>query len=75
VTDIFNFIPVMVSLVLAIGVTHLAHGIASPFMLVMATFSVIVTFDGWIVGAEPFWTDFRPIQPWVVGLYVAGASK
>lgn len=156
-TDIFNFILVMVSLVLAIGVTHLVHGVASlmrrrgraglepltlvwaaslffvaaqywwslwdfrgvdwrfhhflylliapallhvaasllvstdaveagvnprsefdrirvPFMAVMATFSAVVTLDGWIVGAESFWTDFRPIQLWVVGLYVAGAS-
>lgn len=155
-TDIFNFILVMVSLVLAIGVTHLVHGVASlmrlrgraglepltlvwaaslffvaaqywwslwdfrsvdwrfhdflylliapallhvaagllvstdtvaagvnppseferirvPFMIVMAAFSVVVTFDGWVVGAEPFWTDFRPIQLWTVGLYVAGA--
>lgn len=43
-----------------------------PFMVVMAAFPVVVTFDGWVVGAEPFWTDFRPIQLWVVGPYVAG---
>jgi hypothetical protein len=157
VTDLFSFILVMVSLVLAIGVTHLVHGVASlirlrgstrleplplawaanlflvaaiywwslwdfrsvdwrfhhffylllaptllhvaasllvstdavaagenlrsefgrirvPFMVVMAAFSIVVAFDGWIVGVESFWTDFRPIQIWAVGLYVAGAT-
>jgi hypothetical protein len=157
VTDIFSFILVMVSLVLAIGVTHLVHGVASlirlrastrleplplvwaanlflvaaiywwslwdfrsvdwrfhhflylllaptllhvaasllvsteavesganlrsefdrirvPFMVVMAVFSIVVAFDAWIVGVEPFWTDFRPIQIWTAGLYVAGAT-
>ncbi len=156
-TDIFSFILVMVSLVLAIGVTHLVHGVASlirhrgstrleplplvwaaslflvaaiywwslwdfrsvdwrfhhffylllaptllhvaasllvstdavaagsnlrsefdlirvPFMVVMAAFSIVVAFDGWIVGAESFWSDYRPIQLWTVGLYVAGAT-
>lgn len=156
-TDLFSFILVMVSLVLAIGVTHLVHGVASlirlrgstrleplplawaanlflvaaiywwslwdfrsvdwrfhhffylllaptllhvaasllvstdavaagenlrsefgrirvPFMVVMAAFSIVVAFDGWIVGVESFWTDFRPIQIWAVGLYVAGAT-
>jgi hypothetical protein len=157
VTDIFSFILVMVSLVLAIGVTYLVHGVASvirlrgstrleplplvwaaslflvaaiywwslwdfrnvdwrfnhflylllaptllhvaasllvstdavaaganlqsefdririPFMVVMAAFSIVVAFDGWIVGVESLWTDFRPIQLWTVGLYVAGAT-
>lgn len=156
-TDIFSFILVMVSLVLAIGVTHLVHGVASlirlrgttrleplpivwaaclflvaaiywwslwdfrsvdwrfhhffylllaptllhvaasllvstdaverganlrsefdrirlPFMIVMAGFSIVVAFDGWIVGVESFWTNYRPIQIWTVGLYVAGAT-
>jgi len=156
-TDIFSFILVMVSLVLAIGVTHLVHGVATlirlrgstrleplplvwavslflvaaiywwslwdfrsvdwrfhhffylllaptllhvaasllvstdsvearsslrsefdrirvPFMLVMAAFSIVVAFDGWIVGVESFLTDYRPIQIWTVGLYVAGAT-
>lgn len=156
-TDIFSFILVMVSLVLAIGVTHLVHGVASlirlrgstrleplplvwaaslflvaaiywwslwdfrrvdwrfhhffylllaptllhvaasllvstdavaaganlrsefdrirvPFMLVMAAFSIVVAFDGWIVGVESFWLGYRPIQLWTVGLYVAGAT-
>ncbi len=45
-----------------------------PFMVVMAAFSIVVAFDGWIVGVESFWTDFRPIQVWTVGLYVAGAT-
>jgi hypothetical protein len=135
VADLFDFILVMVSLVLAIGVTHLVHGVANlirlrgdtrleplplvwaaslflvgaqywwsllhiaasllvstdavergaslqseferirvPFMVVMAAFSVVVAFDGWILGVEPVWTDFRPIQMWVVALYAAGAA-
>ncbi len=45
-----------------------------PFMVVMAAFSIVVAFDGWIVGVESFWTDYRPIQLWTVGLYVAGAT-
>jgi hypothetical protein len=43
-------------------------------MLVMAAFSIVVAFDGWIVGVESFLTDYRPIQIWTVGLYVAGAT-
>lgn len=155
-TDIFSFILVMVSLVLAIGVTHLVQGVANlvrlrgrariewlrmlwaaalflvaavywwslwdlrhaewrfplffymllaptllhiaasllvstdpeehaasahsefqriraPFMIVMALFSVVVTWDGWIVGTEAAWTPYRPVQLWTIGLYVAGA--
>jgi len=45
-----------------------------PFMVVMAAFSIVVAFDGWIVGVESFWTNYRPIQLWTVGLYVAGTS-
>jgi hypothetical protein len=44
-----------------------------PFMLLMATFSIIVAFDGWIVGVESLWTEYRPIQIGAAGLYVAGA--
>ncbi|MDX1420184.1 MAG: hypothetical protein R3181_09470 [Rubricoccaceae bacterium] len=156
-TDLFSFILVMVSLVLAIGVTHLVQGVADlvrhrgrvrldpvplvwaaalfvvaalywwslwdlraaewrfplffymllaptllhvaasllvstealeagasvqaafdrirvPFMLVMAAFSVVVTWDGWIVGTEPAWTAYRPVQIWTIGLYLAGAA-
>lgn len=156
-TDIFNFILVMVSLILAIGVTHLIQRVAElirnrdtasldllqltwalslfvlatlywwslwdmrntdwiyptffflllgptllnfavnllvatdrgkegttapfdfgrirfPFMLVMAACSVVVSVDGWIVGAEPAWTAYRPVQFWSTGLYVIGAA-
>jgi len=156
-SDIFNFILVMVSLVLAIGVTHLVNGVASlirlrgrirlepltlmwaaslflvaaiywwslwdlrgaqwrfhhffylllaptllhvaasllvsaepaarhddmlaeferirvPFMIVMCTFSVLVAYDGWIVGAERLWTPYRPVQLWTIGLYAVGAA-
>lgn len=156
-TDIFSFILVMVSLVLAIGVTHLVDGVARlirlrrstrleplplvwaanlflvaaiywwslwdlrsvdwrfphffylllaptllhvaasllvstdaveagaklrsefdrirvPFMAVMTAFTIVVTFDGWIFGVESLWTDYRPIQLWSIGLYVAGAT-
>ncbi|WP_412061291.1 hypothetical protein [Rubrivirga sp. IMCC45206] len=154
-TDLFSFILVMVSLVLAIGVTHLVQGVADivrrrgtvrveplqlawaaalflvaalywwslwdlraaewrfplffgmllaptllhiaasllvstdgdeagpgaafeqirvPFMVVMALFSVVVMLDGWAVGSETtWWTVYRPIQLWTVGLYGAGA--
>lgn len=44
-----------------------------PFMIVMAMFSVVVTWDGWVVGVEPSWTVYRPIQVWTIGLYGAGA--
>lgn len=156
VTDIFNFILVMVSLILAIGVTHLIQRIAEiirvrdavpldwlqltwalslfvvaalywwslwdmrhadwlfpkffylllaptllnfavsllvasdrttgasvapvdwprirlPFMLVMAAFSVLVTWDAYFIGTEPAWTAFRPVQIWTIGLYLVGA--
>ena len=69
-SDIFNFILVMVSLVLAIGVTH---RIRVPFMVVMCLFSVLVMCDGWVVGAEPLWTPYRPVQVWTIGLYGVGA--
>ena len=44
-----------------------------PFMIVMAPFSIVVTLKGLVVGAEPVWTAYRPVQMWVIGLYVAGA--
>lgn len=44
-----------------------------PFMVIMAAFSVVVTWDGWIVGTESAWTRYRPVQLWSIGLYVAGA--
>lgn len=154
-TDLFSFILVMVSLVLAIGVTHLVQGVAEmvrrrgtvrveplrlawaaalflvaaiywwslwdlraaewrfplffgmllaptllhvaasllvsadaaatapgaefervrvPFMVVMALFSTVVMLDGWAVGAETtWWTPYRPVQLWTIGLYGAGA--
>jgi len=154
--DIFDFILVMVSLLLAIGVTHLVHGVAvvirnkrlarrnalpllwsvtlflvaaiywwslydlrnaewnfpmffylliAPtlfhiassllvsdnsldtdfddesgfarvrvsFMVVMAIFSIIVTWDGWILGVEGVWTTYRPLQLFTIGLFVVGA--
>jgi hypothetical protein len=157
VTDIFNFILVMVSLILAIGVTHLIQRIAEiigareavpldwlqltwavslfvvaaiywwslwdmrnaewifpkffflllaptllnfavsllvasdrapgaagarfdlerirlPFMLVMAAFTVLVTWDAYLIGTEPAWTAYRPVQIWSLGLYLVGAA-
>lgn len=44
-----------------------------PFMIVMALFSIVVTWKGWIVGTEPVWTVYRPVQLWIIALYVAGA--
>jgi hypothetical protein len=43
-----------------------------PFMIVMALFSIVVTWKGLVVGAEPVWTVYRPVQLWIVGLYIAG---
>jgi hypothetical protein len=48
------------------------EAIRVPFMLTMAAFTTIVTWDGWVVGAEPAWTPYRPIQLWSIGLYLAG---
>lgn len=44
-----------------------------PFMVVMALFSVVVMGDGWVVGVEPAWTEYRPLQLWTIVLYVMGA--
>jgi hypothetical protein len=44
-----------------------------PFMIVMALFSIVVTWKGLIVGAEAVWTAYRPLQLWIIVLYVAGA--
>jgi hypothetical protein len=157
VTDIFNFILVMVSLILAIGVTHLIQRIAEiirardavpldwlqltwalslfvvaviywwslwdmrnanwifpkffflllaptllnfavsllvasdpapggsgarfdlarirvPFMLVMAAFTFLVTWDAYFIGTEPAWTAYRPVQIWSLSLYLIGAA-
>jgi hypothetical protein len=158
VTDIFNFILVMVSLILAIGVTHLIQRVAViirgrdavpldwlqltwalslfvvaaiywwslwdmrdanwifpkffflllaptllnfavsllvasdpapgtsparfdldrirlPFMLVMAVFTLFVTWDAFLVGTEPAWTAYRPVQIWSLSLYLVGAAS
>ena len=45
-----------------------------PFMIVMAVFSILVMGDGWVLGVEPIWTPYRPLQLWSVALYVLGAS-
>ncbi|MEM7587677.1 MAG: hypothetical protein AAF560_30095 [Acidobacteriota bacterium] len=42
-------------------------------MFAMALFSILVMFDGWVVGVEPVWTVYRPLQLWSVALYVVGA--
>ena len=47
--------------------------VRTPFMIVMALFSVVVMGDGWVVGVEPVWTVYRPLQLWSVALYVVGA--
>ncbi|MEO7966754.1 MAG: hypothetical protein ABIT38_22880 [Gemmatimonadaceae bacterium] len=44
-----------------------------PFMIVMALFSIVGTLKGLVVGAEPLWTAYRPIQLWGIALYVTGA--
>ncbi|MGQ0659468.1 hypothetical protein [Sphingosinicella sp.] len=45
-----------------------------PFMLIMAASMVAVSWDAWLVGTEPAWTAYRPIQVFVIGLYFAGAA-
>jgi hypothetical protein len=47
-TNIFSFILVMVSLVLAIMQSEFDR-IRVPFMVIMAVFSVVVTWHGWFV--------------------------
>ena len=42
-------------------------------MIVMTLFSIVVTLKGLVVGAEPGWTQYRPVQLWIIGLYIAGA--
>ena len=44
-----------------------------PFMIVMAVFSILVMCDGWVVGVEPAWTVYRPLQLWSIALYATGA--
>lgn len=45
-----------------------------PFMLVMVAFTVVVTWDAYFIGTEPAWTAYRPVQIWVIGLYLVGAA-
>ena len=44
-----------------------------PFMVVMALFSIIVTWDGWVLGVEGVWTAYRPLQLFVIALFFCGA--
>jgi len=37
------------------------------------SFSIVVTWKGRIVGTEPLWTVYRPVQLWIIALYVAVA--
>lgn len=45
-----------------------------PFFLVLATFQALVSFDGWILGAEPFWNRLRWLQAGLFTLYLVGAA-
>tara|TARA_R110002049_G_scaffold272614_1_gene450210 strand:- start:3638 stop:4213 length:576 start_codon:yes stop_codon:yes gene_type:complete len=44
-----------------------------PFMILMAAFQVIVSWDGWVFGVEPFWNGLRAIQCTVILIFVIGA--
>ncbi len=44
-----------------------------PFMLLMAVFQVLVSWDGWIFGVEPFWNSLRSLQIVVIAAFVVGA--
>ena len=48
--------------------------IRRPFFLVLATFQVLVSFDGWILGAEPFWNRLRWLQAGLFTMYLVGAA-
>ena len=67
-TDIFSFILVMVSLVLAIGVTHLVHGVASLIRLRGGTriepLPLVWAANLFLVAAIYWWSlwDFRSVD-------------
>ena len=42
-------------------------------MLLMAVFQVLVSWDGWIFGVEPFWNSLRSLQIVVIAAFVVGA--
>lgn len=45
-----------------------------PFMILMAVIQVLLSWDGWVFGVEPFWNGLRSIQMVVVSIYVIGAA-
>jgi hypothetical protein len=45
-----------------------------PFMILMAVVQVLLSWDGWAFGVEPFWNGLRSIQMVVVSIYIIGAA-
>ena len=44
-----------------------------PFMVLMAVVQVLISWDGWVFGVEPFWNSLRMVQVVVIAIYVVGA--
>ena len=47
--------------------------IRMPFFLLLAVFQVLVSWDGWIFGVEPFWNSLRSLQLLILITYVIAA--
>ena len=48
--------------------------IRRPFLLVLAAFQVLVSFDGWVLGTEPIWNQLRWVQTGLFAMYVVGVA-
>ncbi len=46
--------------------------VRTPFMAVMVVLSVLVTFDGWVLGVEPIWNSLRMSQVVAFGIIFMG---
>jgi hypothetical protein len=49
--------------------------VRAPFFLLLATFQVLVSWDGWIFGVEPFWNLLRSLQLVIMITYLVAASS
>jgi len=43
-----------------------------PFMGVMLTLYLLMSFDGWVLGTEPIWNSLRLVQVGVIGSAFVG---
>ncbi len=44
-----------------------------PFFILMAVVQVLLSWDGWAFGVEPFWNSLRLIQVVFILIYIVGA--